>query len=133
MTNKISNIKPNLPPKNKNFRVLIIDDEIELLEMVCEQVKSLGYDVISSSEVEKSLDLIPYCNGILADVNMPGKQRLNEILATAAIKLPVIRFSAERQTGLVNFMLSKPFTLVQLKGALEQLELFAGLHSDKAA
>ena len=129
MEQKISNIKF----KKKNFKVLVIDDEIEILDLVSELAQSLGYDVMTANTAEKALDLIPYCDGILSDVNMPDKERLNEVLKNAYIKVPVIRFSAANQTGLVNFMLSKPFSLAKLKVALEHLELFSGLNQKEVA
>ena len=129
MEQKISNIKL----KKKNFKVLVIDDEIEILDMVSELAQALGYDIMTANTAEKALALIPYCNGILSDVNMPDKVRLNEILKDAYINVPVIRFSAANQTGLVNFMLSKPFSLANLKDAFEQLELFSGLNQKDVA
>lgn len=129
MEQKITKIQS----KKKNFKVLIIDDEIEILDMVSELAQSLGYDVITANTAEKAFDLIPYCDGILSDVNMPDKERLNEILKEAYVNVPVIRFSAANQIGLVNFMLSKPFSLAKLKGAFEQLELFSGLNQKDVA
>jgi response regulator RpfG family c-di-GMP phosphodiesterase len=77
METKITNIK-SAGIKKKNFKVLIIDDEPELLESVCELATLLGYDVLSADTVEKAESLIPKCHGILSDVNMPGKDKLSQ-------------------------------------------------------
>jgi CheY-like chemotaxis protein len=124
MSNKVININ-----KKKKFKVLVIDDELELLEVVADQILMLGYDVLTASTVSEAMDKMPYCDGILSDVNMPERERLTQFLKTAQEKIPVIRFSAEQQTNLVNFMLSKPFKMNALKRTLENLEVFAGLNA----
>ena len=111
----------------KNFKVLVIDDETDLLESVAEQIEMFGYTVLKASNVENGIEYIPYCDGILADVNMPGKERLTHFLNSSVTKVPVIRFSAENQRGLVNFMLAKPFTPQKLYEALDQLRLFSNM------
>jgi CheY-like chemotaxis protein len=110
---------------NKNtgiFKLLIVDDEREALEVLSKLIESLGqkqgYKVITAGNVEEAIALFPEADAILADVNLPGKDRLNEILAHSEI--PVARFSGDDQQ-VANFMLKKPFTRSELNKCLEWL------------
>jgi DNA-binding response OmpR family regulator len=117
--------------KEQDFKLLIIDDETELLEAVVSQVKILGYKTIyAASSYEAALPFINKVDGIISDVNMPRKEDLAKLLRESGV--PVIRFSAEPQR-VVNFMLQKPFTPQKLKGVLDRLRMFATMAQEDSS
>jgi CheY-like chemotaxis protein len=105
------------------FKLLIVDDEVESLDSLSRLIESLGkkqgYKVITAGTVEQAIELFPEADAILADVNLPGKDQLNEILSHSEI--PVARFSGDDQQ-VANFMLQKPFTRAELNKCLVWLK-----------
>jgi DNA-binding response OmpR family regulator len=112
------------------MKILIIDDDVDLLESVAKQVNSFpDYIAVTASTVEEATAKIKQVDAVLADVNLPGKDLLNQMLEHCP--LPVVRFSAQPQT-VINMMLSKPFTSKQLKEAIEWLRMFQSGESQAA-
>jgi CheY-like chemotaxis protein len=118
--------------KENEFKLLVIDDEVELLETIVKQAKALGYSqVVWADNVDRAMEIIKNfkVDGILADVNMPQKDILNQHLSRCGI--PVARVSGQTQR-VVNFMLTKPFNIKQLKAVLDQLRMLASAYQAAA-
>jgi PAS domain S-box-containing protein len=63
------------PPENASERVLLVDDEPDLLETTGELFRTLGFDVLSASSGEQALELLkrtPDLQLLFSDVVMPG-------------------------------------------------------------
>ena len=120
-------------------RVLVVDDELDVLELTRIMLESSGFEVITASDGEKALEIVEEKNIdlILIDAVMPG---VNGLDVCRTLKrnpktrvIPTINFSA-LGTG-VDMMLeendkadayiSKPFTrnilLDKVQGQLEKL------------
>jgi CheY-like chemotaxis protein len=108
---------------SETFKLLVIDDEAEALVVMKKLIESFGgYKVYTAETVDEAITLLPNAQGILADVNLPGKERLNKILAHSEI--PVARFSGATQE-VFNFMLQKPYTKADLKKTLDWIKSLA--------
>lgn len=57
---------------NKN-RILLVEDEINLRETICEYLKYENYDIISAENGQEALDILDYWipDLILCDIMMP--------------------------------------------------------------
>jgi two-component system, OmpR family, alkaline phosphatase synthesis response regulator PhoP len=115
-------------------RILIIDDDVELLEELEEVLSQGGYEVIAFSDGESALEApgTPRPYAILLDLRMRGKsgfQVSDELRRTAWGKdVPIIAMSAhflEREYRLlmtvcgINGFLGKPFEPIDLFEAIE--------------
>jgi two-component system, OmpR family, alkaline phosphatase synthesis response regulator PhoP len=84
-------------------KVLIVDDEPELLDFAATRVKSFGYDVITAVDGENALTILKKTipDLILLDVMMPGRdgyEICNEIKSDPRLsKIPIILFTAKPQ------------------------------------
>lgn len=81
-------------------RILIVDDELDLLKIVTFRVKKAGYDIIAASDGQAALDLIQQQKPdlILLDLRLPivdGWEVCRRIKADENLKyIPVILLSA---------------------------------------
>ncbi len=57
---------------NKN-RILLVEDEINLRETICEYLKYENYDIVSAENGQEALDILDYWipDLILCDIMMP--------------------------------------------------------------
>ena len=82
-------------------KIMLVDDEPEILDLVAMRLKSWGYDVITAIDGENALTLLEKHapDLILLDVMMPGKdgyEICNEIKTDARTsKIPVVLFTAK--------------------------------------
>lgn len=62
-------------------RILIIDDDIEILEMLCEMLKRDGHDVLEALDGKKGITLLEKerVDLVVTDIIMPGKEGLETI------------------------------------------------------
>ena len=87
----------------QNIKVLLADDEKDILEIMVKQVEKAGYDVVAATDGEDALEKIirESPDVILLDVNMPkrnGFEVLRDIRGhpTASKWQPVILVTARR-------------------------------------
>ena len=84
-------------------KILIVDDESELLDFAAIRVKSFGYDVITAIDGENALTILQKTTPdlILLDVMMPGRdgyEICNEIKSNPKLaKIPIVLFTAKPQ------------------------------------
>jgi two-component system response regulator VicR len=82
-------------------KIMLVDDEPEILDIVSTRIKSWGYDVMTAIDGENALTLLEkqLPDLILLDVMMPGKdgyEICNEIKTNIRTsKVPVILFTAK--------------------------------------
>ena len=84
-------------------KILIVDDESELLDFAAIRVKSFGYDVVTAIDGENALTILQKTTPdlILLDVMMPGRdgyEICNEIKSNPKLaKIPIVLFTAKPQ------------------------------------
>ena len=111
------------------MKILVVDDDINLLESIGRGLRSKGYQVIEALSAEEALKHINFDNGsaidlILADYVMPGMSGIDllEKVREKSNSLPVIIMTAHWKKQVVidamrkncNNFIEKPFTLDQL-------------------
>ncbi len=77
-------------------RILIIDDDDLVLQIICEVVESFGYDVTSAPDGESGLEMLakgPLPDIVVTDIIMPGLSGL-EVIADVKRKFPGVRIVA---------------------------------------
>jgi len=84
-------------------RILIVDDEPEILDFVAMRLESFGYAVMKASDGKEAMELLEkeIPDLILLDVMMPGKdgyEVCNEIKTDERTsRIPIILFTAKPQ------------------------------------
>ncbi len=116
-----------------NKKVLCIDDQTEVLDVLNDYLDTLGYTVITAQEGEEGLkkasEETP--NLIILDIIMPKKDGyavLRELKADFNLwDIPVIMLTTKKQMqdmceleGAIHF-LSKPFRLKELADVIEEI------------
>jgi DNA-binding response OmpR family regulator len=112
----------------RSKRVLIVDDQADILEMTELVLAGAGYDVSTAASGIEALDhlAVQSCDLVLLDINMPdmdGWETLRLIRADDGLAhLPVVMFSVKSelrdkvfgmQEGAVDYI-TKPFEVDQL-------------------
>lgn len=114
-------------------KVLVVDDEKAIVQMLSINLKSFGYEVLSAYDGYEALDIIQNekIDIVLLDIMMPqmsGIEVCNKIKQNPITQaIPVILVSAKTQVedkidGLNNGAddyVSKPFDLLELKSRIE--------------
>lgn len=117
-------------------KILVIDDEIDLLKMVVVRLKKLGYDVVQAVDGEKGLEMmrsqIP--DLVLLDLRMPiidGYQVCQSKKSDDTIKnIPVILFTASFSSKFIsekvqelgaNDYITKPFDAKELLAKIKKI------------
>ena len=84
-----------------NYRILLVDDEVDILEFVSYNLKKEGYDVHTAMNgreaIEKALKILPHL--ILLDVMMPemdGIETCEQIRAHQSLKNSIVAFLTAR-------------------------------------
>jgi CheY-like chemotaxis protein len=112
--------------------LLVVDDEIDLQESVCETLTDAGYHVICKANGRQALDYLldqtqPLPDLVILDLQMPvmsGWELLKIIRSYARLaKLPVLVISAGERVAKVapEHRLAKPFTSERLLEAIEKI------------
>jgi CheY-like chemotaxis protein len=85
--------KAEAAPDNTSERVLLVDDEPDLLETTGELFRTLGFEVLSASSGEQALELLkrtPDLQLLFSDVVMPGMSGL-ELARKAKALSPMLK------------------------------------------
>ena len=113
-------------------RILVVDDELFVRELLLEFLSSQGYEVSLADSGEKAVELmqIEPANVVLVDLKMPGMdgiQTLKEIKKTTPDALgiimtgyPTIESSIEALRQGAHDYVIKPFKLNDLKSSVEK-------------
>lgn len=121
------------------MRILIVDDEPQLLRQLCQSLSDQRYEVETAMDGEEALDRIfaaPF-DLILLDIMLPRRDGLSVLseIRRADIKTPVLMLTAKNSiedkiTGLdqgADDYLAKPFSVAELMARVRAL-----LRRDKA-
>jgi len=115
-------------------KILVIDDEQDILRIVSYSLKKWGYDVVTATNGQEGLDKMAAENPdlVLLDAGMPvmnGFQMLDEIRSHPDWKnIPVIMLTAHsdpkdidraRTYGILEYV-TKPFDPMELREKLEK-------------
>ena len=111
----------------RGARVLVVDDEPLVRDVVCRMLQDVGYDARSAADGATALAMLAAdpVDAVVLDLSMPGMSGLEVLAAIHAERpaLPVIVVSgqgADRGTAAgASGALSKPFHFDQLVAALE--------------
>ncbi len=82
------------PVRGGSEKILVVEDDLEVLHVVTEVLRSLGYEVISASDGREALDIIresPLVQLVLSDVVMP-RMGGRELMEQARLLRPGLRF-----------------------------------------
>ena len=116
-------------------RVLVVDDQAEILDLTCSVLDAAGYRVRRAENGLQALDRLADqpCDLVLLDINMPGMdgwEVLRLIRADDALaRLPVVMFSVKgelgdkiqgMQEGAVDYI-TKPFEVDELLARVRRL------------
>jgi CheY-like chemotaxis protein len=130
--------QPLAPRSGRPFRILVVDDERGVREMLQEAVRVFGYDVTTASRGAEALALFlkEAFDLVMTDLMMPGMSgwELSAQLRAADPRLPILiltGFGANledeaRRRGIV--LMHKPVRLESLSAALKAALAARGLH-----
>lgn len=117
-------------------RILIIDDEQIVLEVLRKILELEGYEVVTAANGDEGIELFSQkpCDLVITDMVMPGKDGLQTILdlRKEAPALAVIAMSGggtiskERYLAVAGYLdgiitITKPFSLESITGAVAKL------------
>jgi CheY-like chemotaxis protein len=117
-------------PTTQRFRILVVDDEPTVVDLVHRSLVEAGYDVLLARSAIEALQVLltirPLVDAVLTDVRMPEMDggQLAATLRQAHPNLPILFMSG--YPGGSNFagpLLAKPFTPNQLLSAIGELLL----------
>lgn len=106
-----------------SLRILVVEDNDSLLEILCEMLASLGYQTVAAASGEEALEHLRSgrFNVLLADINLPGMSGID--LATMAVEMtPAIKIIFSSGFGyLVSDRLDFDFVLLNKPYYIQEL------------
>ncbi|MBI4473531.1 MAG: response regulator [Acidobacteria bacterium] len=115
------------------MKILIVDDEPEILSIVAKWLSQKGHDAVTTSDAERALDLVESgdFNAVLLDLIMPHASGLNLISRIHELKpgLPVVVMSVIEDTRVavlaakegIEGYVTKPIEFDKLDSILSRL------------
>lgn len=116
---------------NSKERILVVDDDETLLDLLCRMLTRLGYEAIPAKDGRDALGIFTRVNGVqlvLTDINMPHIDGWELAAAIRAYSpgIPIIAITGEGadliapqlRGSAVNHVIFKPFGLEQLRDSL---------------
>ncbi|WP_089397354.1 response regulator [Noviherbaspirillum humi] len=120
------------PPNKVHRKVLLVDDNLDLLELVIDFLNFLGHEVIAARDAEEALErlkAIPDLQVLISDVTMPGMSGI-ELAHRARQMYPGLRVllvsgradlvAAQGATQYFDF-LPKPYRIADVEAYLAHL------------
>ncbi|MFP5490199.1 MAG: response regulator [Bacteriovoracia bacterium] len=115
-------------------KVLVVDDEIEILNLVCDELKRQGHDPIAVKSPIEALEMLKYCGDefelLICDVIMPHQNGLDfvrEVIKNTAFDGKIAIMSSyttmltqEIEEAGIKHVLKKPFNLDGIIGLMNQ-------------
>ena len=126
-------LSPEPPPDRvaTGLRILVVEDNLDALEMVCELVGMLGHTVSGVPNAERAWELLSEQDFdiLFTDVNLPGLSGI-DLVQRVIRDRPATRIifstghgrEALGQIGFKSRYLRKPYDLTELKAALDSAE-----------
>jgi PAS domain S-box-containing protein len=117
-----------LAPTSRMFRVLVVEDNEDAKEMLCELLRLLGHDAQGVSSAESALDLMHgnVFDILLTDVSLPGISGVELVKQVLSLKPNVhiifsSGFGAVVDVGVEAFSLPKPYDLADIERVLQSV------------
>jgi len=118
-----------------NARILVVDDDSDVLMVISKMLSWLGYEVIAGKNGIEGWTLYKEtpCDIVLTDLDMPGMGGLTlaRYIKSQRPRIPVVimtgnqtvenSLSDQVQEGAIDNFLQKPFGLADLRGMLQRL------------
>lgn len=115
-------------------KVLVVDDEIEILNLVCDELKRQGHDPIAVKSPVEALEILQFCGDgfelIICDVIMPHQNGLDfvrEVIKNTTFDGQIAIMSSyttmltqEIEAAGIKHVLKKPFNLDGIIGLMNQ-------------
>ena len=107
-------------------RVLVVEDEASIREMVALNLKMAGWEVVEAPSAERALELMhsgERCDAALLDIMLPGKDGFELLGVMKEYGIPVIYITAKAdvnskikglRSGAEDYIV-KPFNPMELK------------------
>lgn len=89
--------------------IMVVDDEVEVREMICEILCSKGHNVITAENGKRAIELLSIyrVDLIITDIIMPEIEGVEFILRLRQSNIPVISISAlSKESVVMEFMVS---------------------------
>ena len=118
-------------------RILVLDDEIEIVTLVTDELRSKGHEIVATTSVQTALDLLRIPSNdfqlILCDVVMPKQNGID--FAKEVNRIPWFRGNLALMSSYtdildkdienlgISHVLKKPFTVKGLLSLIEELTL----------
>ncbi len=119
------------------MRVLVLDDEISILEMITDMLEPEGFDVITAPDGNKGMQIVectPDIDIVITDMMMPEKEGLETVIelkthypsikilaiSGGGINQPEAYLDIARKMG-ADATLCKPFIKKQLLDCLQEI------------
>src|SRR5215468_1980043 len=118
---------------SKKFRVLLVDDEADILEVIQDRLEAYGFDVVTAGTGIEALHKLAAgkFDGVFLDVKMPemgGIEALEEIRKKdTQIPIIIITSSSTREAAMdavakgANEYILKPFEWEELKTKVQKV------------
>jgi len=119
-------MKIDFNPENRPRRILLVDDEIDLLELLGAVLRNVGYKVQCAENGAKGLEYFRRgeWDAVIIDRAMPemNGEELAEAIKASSPMVPLIMITGMRgaisRPELFDFILSKPFRTKELVDSL---------------
>jgi signal transduction histidine kinase/ActR/RegA family two-component response regulator len=111
---------------SRNFKVLVVDDDQDVLRPLCTFLEKSGYDVVPAKDAAEALTAVPSHRPdvVISDIGMPGMDgiELCRKLRASSPRLPIVLMSGwasevdparAREAG-AGALLAKPFAMQQV-------------------
>ncbi len=120
-------------PAKGNEKILVVDDELDLLELTQESLQQLGYQVHTASNANSALELLnqhPDIDVLFSDIVMPGNIDGYELKKQVALTYPHIKvlltsgYAGKATSETVPYsaaILRKPYTQHELASKIREL------------
>ena len=117
--------RPAVPetPRLSKLRVLVVEDNLDAFELLCEMLLMIGHDARGATSAEDALAMFDQIDVLLTDINLPGMHGA-ELARRALQSRPpprIVFASGGNLPAGLEFqaqLLKKPYTLDQLKSIL---------------
>ena len=119
---------------NQPYRVLLVDDDDTLRDVVAEMLRSLGYEVVSAEDGSEALSIFEDGDGIhivVTDILMPAMDGWELAHRIKAIKpdIPIIALTGvspnevfpQLNAKSIGYALFKPLRMNDLKDTLQEI------------
>ncbi len=107
------------------YKILVVDDDLDLIEMLKLATYPEDVKIIFATSAIEAINELKFnkIDGVMADINMPGQDKLNEKLNEVCGDIPVYRMTGASENYMkVNMMLKKPFSVNKFLSKIDEIK-----------